>query len=82
MALYVGWQKLKVRAWGLLCSAMDCADATNLEIMCPDTKKKKQKNKNWSHVIGMQRISQSASQKGHLGRLKLKQLSMVQSHAV
>lgn len=36
VALSIGWQKLKVRAWGLLCSAMDCADATNLEIMCPN----------------------------------------------
>lgn len=70
MALPTNWQKLKVQARGLIYSASARADKTILAIMCQHNQQKNNKSGQ------IQSNSHSASLKGHLVWLKLKQLSV------
>lgn len=70
MALSTGWQKLKVQAWGLICSASAHADATILAIMCQHNQQKNKKQKQMqtrAHTFNIEQLSKSKCKRTHSG---------------
>lgn len=52
VALSTGWQKLKVQAWGLFCSAIDHV-ATTIKLLCVRQQENSSKNKCIWHKISL-----------------------------